>query len=91
VVRGDRNPGPARHRAGAAILAAFNPLHALAFVVQAPSLIVFAVLGAIFLAVTGGEAMYADLGHFGRAPIRLAWFGTVLPESSSTTSVKAPC
>ena len=72
-------------------MAAFNPLHALAFVVQAPSLIVFAVLGATFLAVTGGEAMYADLGHFGRAPIRLAWFGTVLPESSSTTSVKAPC
>jgi KUP system potassium uptake protein len=62
-----------------AILAAFNPLHGLAFVVQAPPLIVFAVLGATFLAVTGGEAMYADLGHFGRAPIRLAWFGIVLP------------
>ncbi len=36
-------------------------------------------LGAVFLAVTGGEALYADLGHFGRKPIRLAWFGFVLP------------
>ena len=41
--------------------------------------VALAVLGAAFLAVTGGEAMYADLGHFGRAPIRLAWFGIVLP------------
>ena len=38
-----------------------------------------AVLGAVFLAVTGGEAMYADMGHFGRGPIRLAWFAIVLP------------
>ena len=36
-------------------------------------------LGAVFLAVTGGEALYADLGHFGRKPIRTAWFGLVLP------------
>jgi KUP system potassium uptake protein len=39
----------------------------------------FAVLGAAFLAVTGGEAMYADMGHFGRLPIRLGWFAVVLP------------
>ena len=39
----------------------------------------FAVLGAAFLAVTGGEAMYADMGHFGRFPIRLAWFAVALP------------
>ncbi len=39
----------------------------------------FAVLGAVFLVVTGGEALYADMGHFGRAPIRLAWFAVVLP------------
>jgi len=39
----------------------------------------FAVLGAVFLAVTGGEALYADMGHFGRRPIRLAWFALVLP------------
>ena len=36
-------------------------------------------LGSVFLAVTGGEALYADMGHFGRAPIRLAWFCVVLP------------
>src|SRR6202011_1721705 len=39
----------------------------------------FAILGAAFLAVTGGEAMYADMGHFGRLPIRLAWFAVCLP------------
>ncbi len=39
----------------------------------------FAVLGAVFLVVTGGEALYADMGHFGRKPIRLAWFALVLP------------
>jgi len=37
------------------------------------------VLGGVFLAVTGGEALYADLGHFGRRPIRLAWFSIVFP------------
>ena len=36
-------------------------------------------LGAVFLVVTGGEALYADMGHFGRSPIRLAWFAVVLP------------
>ena len=39
----------------------------------------FAVLGAVFLVVTGGEALYADMGHFGRRPIRIAWFALVLP------------
>ena len=39
----------------------------------------FAVLGAVFLAVTGGEALYADMGHFGKTPIRIAWFALVLP------------
>jgi KUP system potassium uptake protein len=39
----------------------------------------FAVLAAVFLAVTGGEALYADLGHFGARPIRLGWFGLALP------------
>jgi KUP system potassium uptake protein len=61
------------------ILAAFNPFHALGFLIHAPPLVGLAVLGATFLAVTGGEAMYADMGHFGRVPIRLAWFGIVLP------------
>jgi KUP system potassium uptake protein len=61
------------------IVAAFNPLHALSFLTYAPPMVAFAVLGATFLAVTGGEAMYADMGHFGRVPIRLAWFAIVLP------------
>ena len=39
----------------------------------------FVVLGAVFLAVTGGEALYADIGHFGTKPIRLTWFAVVLP------------
>jgi KUP system potassium uptake protein len=61
------------------ILAALNPIYALTFLLHAPPLIAFAVLGGTFLAVTGGEAMYADLGHFGRTPIRTAWFAMVLP------------
>jgi KUP system potassium uptake protein len=61
------------------ILAAFNPLFAVDFIVHAPLRVALGVLGATFLAVTGGEAMYADLGHFGRMPIRFAWFGIVLP------------
>ena len=61
------------------ILTALNPIYALTFLLHAPPLIAFAVLGGTFLAVTGGEAMYADLGHFGRTPIRAAWFAIVLP------------
>ena len=61
------------------ILTAINPFHALDFLLHAPPLVSFAVLGATFLVVTGGEAMYADMGHFGRLPIRLAWFAIVLP------------
>ena len=60
------------------VLAAVNPLHALHFFF-ANGWTGFLVLGAVFLVVTGGEALYADLGHFGRRPIRLAWFGCVLP------------
>lgn len=61
------------------ILAAINPLHAVEFLMHAPPMVALAVLGATFLAVTGGEAMYADMGHFGCVPIRLAWFAIVLP------------
>ena len=60
------------------VLAAFNPVWGAAFLLGNPG-IAFVVLGAVFLAVTGGEALYADLGHFGRKPIKLAWFGLVLP------------
>jgi KUP system potassium uptake protein len=65
--------------AAPAILEAVSPHCALVYLVHAPPGIAFAVLGAVFLAVTGGEAMYADMGHFGRLPIRLGWFAVVLP------------
>jgi KUP system potassium uptake protein len=65
--------------AAPAILAAVSPHYALVYLAHAPPGIAFAVLGAAFLAVTGGEAMYADMGHFGRLPIRLGWFAVVLP------------
>ena len=60
------------------VLTAFNPLHALTFF-RANGWHGFVVLGAVFLVVTGGEALYADMGHFGKKPIRLAWFTIVLP------------
>ncbi len=61
-----------------AVLAAFDPRHAVSFFV-ANGFTGFAVLGSVFLVVTGGEALYADMGHFGTHPIRLAWFAFVLP------------
>jgi KUP system potassium uptake protein len=61
-----------------AVLAAFDPRHAVTFF-RANGFTGFAVLGAVFLVVTGGEALYADMGHFGRQPIRVAWFALVLP------------
>ncbi|MES2322306.1 MAG: potassium transporter Kup [Pseudomonadota bacterium] len=61
-----------------AILAALNPVHAFVFVSER-GWHVFAAIGAIVLALTGAEALYADMGHFGRTPIRLAWLGMVLP------------
>ena len=60
------------------VLAALNPAHAVGIFVAAPAA-GFIVLGAVALAITGGEALYADMGHFGRFPIRLAWFAVVLP------------
>jgi KUP system potassium uptake protein len=61
------------------ILSALSPHHALVFLLHARPGIGFAVLGAAFLALTGAEAMYADMGHFGRSPIRLGWFAVVFP------------
>ncbi len=61
-----------------AILAALNPFHGLEFV-TAHGWASFLVLGAVVLGVTGAEALYADMGHFGRRPIRTAWFGLVFP------------
>jgi len=51
----------------------------------------FLVLGAVILVVVGGEALYADMGHFGRRPILLGWYGIVLPSLGSCTSAKALC
>jgi KUP system potassium uptake protein len=61
------------------ILSALSPHHALVFLLHARPGIGFAILGAAFLALTGAEAMYADMGHFGRSPIRLGWFAVVFP------------
>jgi KUP system potassium uptake protein len=61
-----------------AILAAFNPLPGLKFLFTG-GMQSFVILGSVFLAVTGGEALYADMGHFGRGPIRRAWFWIVFP------------
>lgn len=60
------------------VLAAINPYYALEFF-WVNGWRGFLVLGSVFLVVTGGEALYADMGHFGRAPIRMAWFAVVLP------------
>src|SRR5207249_2072267 len=60
------------------VLAALSPLPAITYLWHAGPL-AFAVIGAAFLAVTGGEAFYADMGHFGPFPIRIAWFGLALP------------
>lgn len=61
------------------VLAALSPLYAFEFLIHQNFHVSFAILGAAFLAVTGGEAMYADMGHFGRFPIRFAWFAICLP------------
>jgi KUP system potassium uptake protein len=60
------------------VLTAVNPAHAVRFFL-ANRLSGFLVLGSVFLVVTGGETIYADMGHFGRRPIRIAWFTLVLP------------
>src|SRR5690606_30176608 len=60
------------------VLAALNPMWGLRFIVEFPW-ISFVLLGAVVLALTGAEALYADMGHFGRPAIRRAWFSMVLP------------
>ncbi len=61
-----------------AVLKAFSPLYAIEFIARHPH-IAFITLGAVFLCLTGAEALYADMGHFGKRPIRLAWFALVMP------------
>ena len=60
------------------ILQALNPLHAIRFLME-NGWIAFVALGAVVLALTGAEALYADMGHFGKNPIRIAWFSIVFP------------
>jgi KUP system potassium uptake protein len=60
------------------VLTAINPLYG-AQLLMTHGKVGFTILGAVVLAITGGEALYADMGHFGRRPIRLAWLGLVLP------------
>ena len=60
------------------ILWAISPHHALRFIFTEPE-VTFLILGAVVLCVTGGEALYADMGHFGKKPIRIAWFFVVMP------------
>ena len=60
------------------VMVAFNPAHAVSFFIRNGGH-GFIVLGSVFLVVTGGEALYADMGHFGRKPIRLAWFALAFP------------
>ena len=60
------------------VLAAVNPAHASRFIGEQPRL-AFLALGAIFLVVTGSEALYADMGHFGKRPIRIGWYTVVFP------------
>ncbi|MGI4800403.1 MAG: potassium transporter Kup [Janthinobacterium lividum] len=61
------------------VLLALDPRYAIAYLAHANGWIAFSVLGSAFLALTGGEALYADMGHFGRGPIRLDWFSIVMP------------
>ncbi len=70
--------GVANIIAAPAVLEAIHPAHALRFLSQ-HGFGSFVVLGAVFLAVTGAEALYADMGHFGKQPIRLAWFTCAFP------------
>ena len=60
------------------VLVALSPHHALGFLLSHPG-IAFVALGSVVLCVTGAEALYADLGHFGKRPIRLAWFAVAMP------------
>lgn len=61
-----------------AVLQAVDPRHAIDFAIAKPHA-AFILLSAVFLALTGGEALYADMGHFGARPVRLAWYGLVWP------------
>jgi KUP system potassium uptake protein len=60
------------------VLEAVNPLYGIELLANRPG-VALAIIGAVFLAITGGEALYADMGHFGKEPVRMAWFALVWP------------
>mgnify|MGYP000107534860 CR=1 FL=1 len=60
------------------VLKALNPIYGLEFLIETKLQSIW-ILGSVFLVVTGGEALYADMGHFGKLPIRIGWFSVVLP------------
>ena len=70
--------GAAAIRDDPVVLEAINPLYGIELLANRPG-VAFAIIGAVFLAITGGEALYADMGHFGKEPVRLAWFALVWP------------
>ncbi|MGH8301172.1 MAG: potassium transporter Kup [Steroidobacteraceae bacterium] len=70
--------GAAAIRRDPVVLAAINPLYGIELLLHRPG-VGFAIIGAVFLAITGGEALYADMGHFGKEPVRIAWFALVFP------------
>ena len=78
VRRPSASPASTASCASPSVLQALNPLHALSFV-TGHGAASFVVLGAVVLAVTGAEALYADMGHFGKKPVRIAWFSLVAP------------
>ncbi len=65
-------------RADPVVLYAINPLYGVELLVRRPG-VSLAVIGAVFLCLTGGEALYADMGHFGKRPVRIAWFFLIWP------------
>ncbi len=70
--------GIAAIRADPAVLYAINPFYGIDLLVRRPA-VALAVIGAVFLCMTGAEALYADMGHFGKEPVRVAWFALVWP------------
>ncbi len=73
-----------------AVLVAMSPHYALNFIIEHPML-AFIALGAVILCATGAEALYADMGHFGKLPIRLAWFSLVMPALVLNYLARARC
>jgi KUP system potassium uptake protein len=70
--------GLAAIRDNPVVLAAIDPLYGIELLVHRTP-VALAIIGAVFLAITGGEALYADMGHFGKEPVRIAWFALVWP------------